>query len=79
MINWVILIGDINVGKTSFVYSLTDKSQNNITPTMGIDFVSTFINVHGMKMKVEIWDTSKWIYNHLSWSVNLPFNNIDLL
>lgn len=48
----VILVGDVRVGKTSFLYSATGKSQNNIQPTMGIDFLTTSVNLHGKHIKI---------------------------
>jgi GTPase SAR1 family protein len=57
----VILIGDVRVGKTSFLYSATGRSQNTIQPTMGIDFLSTSVPLHGKNIKVEIWDTSTFL------------------
>jgi hypothetical protein len=74
----VILIGDVRVGKTSFLYSATGKSQNNIQPTMGIDFMSTSVPLHGKVVKIEIWDTSNY-HKKLSRCVNLPIDNIDIL
>jgi GTPase SAR1 family protein len=74
----VILIGDVRVGKTSFLYSATGKSQNSIQPTMGIDFMSTSVPLHGKLTKIEIWDTSTF-RNEQSRCINIPINNIDLL
>lgn len=47
-----ILIGDVRVGKTSFLYSATGKSQNNIQPTMGIELLSTSVMLHGKHTKI---------------------------
>ena len=74
----VILIGDVRVGKTSFLYSATGKSQNNIQPTMGIDFMSTSVPLHGKVFKIEIWDTSTY-HHELSRRVNLPIDNLNIL
>ena len=48
----VILVGDVRVGKTSFLYSAIGKSQNNIQPTMGIDFITTNMIFHGKPIKI---------------------------
>lgn len=48
----VILVGDVRVGKTSFLYSATGKSQNNIQPTMGIDFITTNFIFQGKPIKI---------------------------
>lgn len=53
----VILIGDCRVGKTSFLYSITNKYQNQIPPTIGVEYQPTTANVHGKNFRVNIWDT----------------------
>lgn len=55
----VILIGDCRVGKTSFLYSITNKHQNQIPPTIGVEYQPTTANVQGKTFRVNIWDTCK--------------------
>ncbi len=55
----VILLGDSNVGKTSFVhqyvYGVVLESQ---TPTIGAAMISTYVNTQKFKGHLNIWDTA---------------------
>ena len=55
----VILLGDSNVGKTSFVhqyvYGVALESQ---TPTIGAAMISKYVNTPKFKGHLHIWDTA---------------------
>ena len=55
----VILLGDTNVGKTSFVhqyvYGVALESQ---TPTIGAAMISKYVNTQKFKGHLHIWDTA---------------------
>lgn len=55
----IILIGDSGVGKTSLMTRFTDKSyeESNLT-TIGVDFKIKTIDIDGVKVKLQIWDTA---------------------
>jgi len=52
------VIGNIGVGKTSIIHALMDKSTNNPSATVGIDFFSKIIYVQDSKVHLSIWDTA---------------------
>ncbi|TKJ27636.1 MAG: hypothetical protein CEE42_01650 [Promethearchaeota archaeon Loki_b31] len=53
----ILLLGDASVGKTSFTkrfcYNLFNPSERL---TIGVDFHVKTINIHGKKIKLQIWD-----------------------
>lgn len=55
----VLIVGETNVGKTSivsrFIKGEVSESMNN---TIGIDFVSTTIDVNDTSVRMQIWDTA---------------------
>ena len=56
----VILIGDSKVGKTSLLYRLKDKNGQlpNTTSTIGVDFHATTLQVNGVGVNFQLWDTA---------------------
>ena len=55
----IMLIGDSEVGKSSLFLRFSDDSFDmNSTPTSGIDFKMCTIEVDGMKIKLQLLDTS---------------------
>eukprot|EP01071_Lankesteria_metandrocarpae_P012415 Lankesteria_metandrocarpae@DN583_c0_g1_i1.p1 len=55
----ILLIGDSGVGKSCLLVRLSEDafSTNHIT-TIGIDFKVKFIDVDGLRIKLQIWDTA---------------------
>lgn len=56
----IILMGDCNVGKTSFLYKLVENYNTKVyEPTIGVDFNSKIIeDSNNNKIKLHIWDTA---------------------
>ena len=54
----VLLIGDANVGKTSFVQRYSNDSfRRDYTGTVGVDFALKVLRVSGDKVvKLQLWD-----------------------
>ena len=55
-----VLVGDKNVGKTSYLDNLVGNSYVNIyRPTLGVDFYTKSITLHdNIVIKTHIWDTA---------------------
>ena len=54
-----IILGDSNVGKTSLLLNYTDNYfVDSHVPTIGIDYKIKIITINGVKLKLQIWDTS---------------------
>ena len=52
-------LGNRNVGKTSLLIRfVTQQFDPHVRSTIGVDHFSTIVNVHGDKVKVQLWDTS---------------------
>ncbi|KQJ96947.1 ras-related protein RABC2a [Brachypodium distachyon] len=56
----ILLIGDSGVGKSSLLVSFVAAAtlDDDITPTIGVDFKIKFLTVGGKKLKLTIWDTA---------------------
>ncbi|XP_074661308.1 ras-related protein Rab-3-like isoform X2 [Tubulanus polymorphus] len=55
----VLVIGDLNVGKTCFLYRYCDGVFKNLyTSTVGFDYKTVFKTVDNVKIKLQIWDTA---------------------
>jgi len=55
----IILIGDTNTGKTSFVKRFVDETYDESTPaTIASDFMTKKILVDGRTIKLQIWDVA---------------------
>lgn len=55
----VLLLGDTNVGKSSFVMrTIHNKFSNDFNPTIGVDFCSKVFRYNNMNIKLQIWDTA---------------------
>ena len=67
----ILLIGDSQVGKSSLMnkYANDTFTTNNV-PTIGVDFKIKTIEIHGRRIKLQIWDTAG--------QVNLVFIIIDI-
>ena len=63
----IILLGDSNTGKTSFLYYLDDKAIDNVISTVGINDYHILANVCDEIVKITIMDTAgQERYNSLS-------------
>ena len=55
----VVVVGDVSVGKTSFISQLTDnKFNSDYNPSIGVDFASKTIKFRNKIIKLQIWDTA---------------------
>ncbi|XP_052096278.1 ras-related protein Rab-43-like [Mytilus californianus] len=55
----IILVGDANVGKTSFVRRFTTGHfQRDCKATIGVDFTVQTLQLDGKIVKLQIWDTT---------------------
>lgn len=53
-----IILGDINVGKSSFLkYYIYNKTEN-LSTTIGVDYYTKYFNLNNKIIKVIIWDTA---------------------
>jgi small GTP-binding protein len=54
-----IVVGSSGVGKTALLKRLIDdKFSADIGPTIGVEYVSTVIEIDGKALKLQIWDTA---------------------
>ena len=54
----IIIIGDSNVGKTSFLDKFVNNNfQKVYLSTIGVDFFTKIIEVDGIKFKIHLWDS----------------------
>ncbi|KAF5175276.1 Ras-related protein rabc2a [Thalictrum thalictroides] len=55
----ILLIGDSGVGKSSLLLSFISSSiDDNLSPTIGVDFKIKLLTVGEKKLKLTIWDTA---------------------
>ncbi|KAF9608252.1 hypothetical protein IFM89_008537 [Coptis chinensis] len=55
----MLLIGDSSVGKSSLLLSFISNSvDDNLSPTIGVDFKIKLLTVVEKKLKLTIWDTA---------------------
>ncbi|KAG8091814.1 hypothetical protein GUJ93_ZPchr0012g19893 [Zizania palustris] len=56
----ILLIGDSAVGKSSLLVSFVAAAHldDDIAPTIGVDFKIKFLTIGGKKLKLTIWDTA---------------------
>ena len=53
----LLVIGDVNVGKTQIIHRFTqNKFDDNYKPTIGSDFSLKILNIDGNEMRIQIWD-----------------------
>ena len=53
----LILVGDTNVGKSSFFNILKNDKPTFTSSTVGVDFTSKIYNIKNNKIKITMWDT----------------------
>jgi small GTP-binding protein len=54
----IVLIGDSGVGKTNILRRFTrDRFNPDSKPTLGVDFGTKTLEIHGKSVKAQIWDT----------------------
>ena len=55
----LLVLGDLSVGKTSFIYRFTeDKFDEEQIPTTGLDLKTADIILNNKKIRIQIWDTA---------------------
>lgn len=55
----LLVLGDSNVGKTCIVHRYCDERYyDTYISTIGIDFKQKLINLDGVPIKLQIWDTA---------------------
>jgi len=55
----IVIIGDSGVGKTNILVRFCDNDfKINYSATIGVDFKIKVINIEGIKIKLQIWDTA---------------------
>jgi small GTP-binding protein len=55
----ILVIGESAVGKSCLLLRYTDnKFQETFLTTIGVDFKTKFIEIEGVKVKLQIWDTA---------------------
>lgn len=55
----IIMVGDISVGKTSFMTRIIEnKFKDFYEPSVGVDFSSKIIKYKGKSIKLQIWDSA---------------------
>ena len=54
----ILLLGDSSVGETSFLLKYADeKFQESYFSTIGVDYKTKKINLKGVNINLQIWDT----------------------
>lgn len=55
----LLMLGDSGVGKSSLIYRWTlDTFSPSLTSTVGVNFKSKKIDLHGEIIQVQVWDTA---------------------
>ena len=55
----ILILGESKVGKSSILNRFTEKTYaETLPPTLGIDYKITKMNVSGIDIKMQIWDTA---------------------
>lgn len=55
----IVFVGDSGVGKSSFVQSFcTDQFNTAYSATIAIDFQVKSLNINGMDVMLQLWDTA---------------------
>lgn len=54
----IIITGDSEVGKTTFIKLYSTGEALLICPTIGVDFTTTGINIENKNFRLQVWDTA---------------------
>jgi len=55
----IVFLGDTGVGKTSIVVRYVEQRfSSSVSPTIGASFLSKFVTVNGVRVKLQLWDTA---------------------
>ncbi len=55
----IVIVGDSGVGKTNILYRFCEgQFKDTYVSTVGVDFKNKIIQVDGMKIRLQIWDTA---------------------
>lgn len=54
----ILVIGDSGVGKSCLLVRFTSGKFEELSPTVGVDFRTKFVEYHGNRVKLTIWDTA---------------------
>lgn len=64
------LLGDSNVGKTTFIRRLSNDNEESIIPTIGIDFKSISFFTENQAVHLKFWDTAGQVLKMYSFFYN---------
>jgi GTPase SAR1 family protein len=64
------LLGDSNVGKTTFIRRLSNDNEESIIPTIGIDFKSISFFTENQAVHLKFWDTAGQVFKIYSFFYN---------
>ncbi|KAI5168426.1 Ras-related protein Rab-6A [Pancytospora epiphaga] len=54
----IVFLGNTSVGKTTLITQYLYHKVQAPTPTIGIDFLSTTLEVNGRQVRLQLWDTA---------------------
>lgn len=54
----IVFLGNTSVGKTTLISQYLYHKIQEPTPTIGIDFLSTILEVNGAAVRLQLWDTA---------------------
>lgn len=55
----IIIIGDSGVGKSNILLRFTEnKFSDNYMMTIGLNYVYKIVDIEGVKIKMQVWDTA---------------------
>lgn len=54
----IVFLGNTSVGKTTLISQYLYRKVQSPTPTIGIDFLSTTLEINGKQIRLQLWDTA---------------------
>lgn len=55
----VVFLGDRSVGKSSIITRfISNQFDENVQPTVGVDFLGKNVQFKGVHYRIELWDTA---------------------